>query len=110
MLDKIDTDGILFPETTNKDILQTIANISAEVNVLRRSIYKGHKVKSLTKPKTLKAGLKMDREQTIIKMYNAGHQINEIWHATGYKSRTSVFRVLKRNGIELNRMKKNEIL
>lgn len=108
LLDKIDTAGILYPETSPTDVLNTIGKLSSEVATLRRGIYKGQKIKSLTKARTLKAGLKMDREKTVVRMYAAGHHINEIWHATGYKSRTSVFRVLKRNGVELNRGKRKE--
>ena len=36
-------------------------------------------------------------------MNNAGHSIDDIWKVSGYRSRTSVFRVLNRNGVQLNR-------
>ncbi|HPJ69192.1 MAG TPA: hypothetical protein PLS62_15530, partial [Desulfobacteraceae bacterium] len=47
--------------------------------------------------------LRKDREKTVVKMYKSGKSIDDIWKASGYRSRTSVFRVLARNGVELNR-------
>ena len=49
------------------------------------------------------SALKLDREKTVVNMYNSGHSINDIWKVSGYKSRTSVFRVLNRHGVKLNR-------
>lgn len=46
---------------------------------------------------------KLDREKTVINMYAAGHPIDEIWRASGFKSRSSVFRILNKHGIKLNR-------
>ena len=46
---------------------------------------------------------KLDREKTVINMYAAGHPIDEIWRASGFRSRSSVFRILNKNGIKLNR-------
>ena len=53
--------------------------------------------------KTLKASLKLDREKTVVNMYNSGHSIDDIWKVSSYKSRTSVFRALNRHGANLNR-------
>lgn len=36
-------------------------------------------------------------------MYNGGHAIDDIWSVSGFKSRSSIFRVLKKYGITLNR-------
>ncbi len=36
-------------------------------------------------------------------MYDAGHFIDDIWKVSGYRSRTSVFRVLNGSGVQLNR-------
>lgn len=46
---------------------------------------------------------KLDREKTVINLYAAGHPIDEIWRASGFKSRSSVFRILNKHGIKLNR-------
>ena len=70
---------------------------------LRRDEGHAMRLRKKTQPKTLKAGLKLDREKTVVKMYNSGHSIDDIWKVSGYKSRISVFRVLNRHGVKLNR-------
>ena len=40
---------------------------------------------------------------TIVNMYNGGHAIDDIWAVSGFKSRSSIFRILKKYGITLNR-------
>ena len=40
---------------------------------------------------------------TIVNMYNGGHAIDDIWAVNGFKSRSSIFRILKKYGITLNR-------
>ena len=57
----------------------------------------------LQSTRLLKTELKIDREKTVVNMYNSGHSIDDIWEVSGYKSRTSVFRVLNRYGVQLNR-------
>ena len=46
---------------------------------------------------------KLDREKTVINLYVAGHPIDEVWRAGGFRSRSSVFRILNKHGIKLNR-------
>ncbi|MDO4497891.1 MAG: recombinase family protein, partial [Bacteroidales bacterium] len=46
---------------------------------------------------------KQEREMTIVNMYNGGHSIDDIWHVSGFRSRSSVFRILNKHGITLNR-------
>ena len=100
--DKIDTGGELFIETKAADVLSIIGRLSSEANVLRRR--EAHSLQTgAAEPKTIKAGLRKDREKTVVKMYKSGKSIDGIWKASGYRSRTSVFRVLARNGVELNR-------
>lgn len=101
--DKIDTRGELFTQTTVGDVLTSIGKLSSEVISLRRSEGRVLRLRKETHPKTLKAGLKLDREKTVVNMYNSGHSIDDIWKVSGYKSRTSVFRVLNRHGVQLNR-------
>ena len=48
---------------------------------------------------------RMDREKTIINLYAAGHPIDDIWKASSFHSRSSVFRILNKYGIKLNRGK-----
>lgn len=101
--DRIDTGGQLYQETTVGDVLSSIGRLSSEVMYLRRAEGRAVRLRKETQPKTLKAGLKLDREKTVVNMYNSGHSIDNIWKVSGYKSRTSVFRVLNRHGVKLNR-------
>ena len=99
--DRIDTKGVLFPETGANDVLDIISRLSSEATSVRRA-EQGLKSSRKVKPNA-KRGLRQYRDKTIISMYNAGHSIDDIWEASGYASRASVFRVLNRNGIQLNR-------
>lgn len=101
--DRIDTKNELFPETTAGDVLDTISRISEEATKVRRSEGRiVRNLKSQRKEKT-KSALRQDREKMIVNMYKSGHVIDDIWKVSGFKSRTTIFRVLKRNGVELNR-------
>ena len=84
-------------------MLSSIGRLSSEVMYLRRAEGRAVRLRKETQPKTLKVGLKLDREKTVVNMYNSGHSIDDIWKVSGYKSRTSVFRVLNRYGVQLNR-------
>ena len=101
--DRIDTKNELFPETTAGDVLDTVSRISEEATKVRRSEGRiVRNLKSQRKEKT-KSALRQDREKIIVNMYKSGHVIDDIWKVSGFKSRTTIFRVLKRNGVELNR-------
>ena len=101
--DRIDTKNKLFTDTTAGDVLDTISRISEEATKVRRSEGRiVRNLKSQRKEKT-KSALRQDREKIIVNMYKSGHVIDDIWKVSGFKSRTTIFRVLKRNGVELNR-------
>ena len=55
------------------------------------------------KAKTKSTHLRQDRETTIINMYNGGHSIDDIWQISRFKSRSSIFRILRKYGVTLNR-------
>ena len=99
--DRIDTGGELFPETGANDVLATISRLSSEATSVRRA-EQGLKSSRKVRPNA-KRGLRQYRDKTIISMYNAGHSIDDIWEASGYACRASIFRVLNRNGVTLNR-------
>lgn len=101
--DRIDTKDELFPDTTAGSVIDTISRISEESTKVRRS--EGRLVRNLKseRKERTKSALKMDREKMIVNMYKSGHVIDDIWKVSGFKSRTTIFRVLKRNGVELNR-------
>lgn len=100
--DEIDSAGQIFTGTTPADVLRTLGDMASEANALRRRVVRSQK-KQRSVPKTIKATLRKDRELSIVKMYSSGVSIDDIWKTSGYKSRTSVFRVLARNGVKLNR-------
>ena len=100
--DGIDSGNILFPDTTQADILRTIGGLSAEATSIRRSENR-MLMKRKGKVNLVKDALRVDREKAIVNMYNSGVSMDDIWRMSGFKSRTSVFRVLNRNGVELNR-------
>ena len=91
--DCIDSGNELFPETQMSDILNVVALLPKEAFDVRKSSDAIRKVKS--------------RMRTLSPVeYKSGHLINEIWKASGFRSRSSVFRVLKEAGITLNRGRK----
>ena len=101
--DEIDSNGVLFPDTSVGAVLDVIGRISHEATLIRRSEARMLQRRKDIKPKTEKEGMRMKKEKTVVSMYNAGHSIDDIWKVSGYRSRTSVFRVLNRNGVKLNR-------
>ena len=100
--DRIDSGNLLFPDTTQADILRTIGGLSAEATSIRRSENR-MLMKRKGKVNLVKDALRVDREKAIVNMYNSGVSLDDIWRMSGFKSRTSVFRVLNRNGVQLNR-------
>ena len=48
---------------------------------------------------------KADKEILIVDMYVNGHSFEDIMAVSGYSSRSSVFSVLHRHGVKLNRGK-----
>lgn len=106
--DRIDTANEFFPETTAGDVLDTIGRLSSEATKIRRS--EGRMIRNLKEQRKErnKSALRIEKEKTIVNMYKSGHVIDDIWKVSGYKSRTSVFRVLKRNGVVLNRVSRTQ--
>lgn len=105
--DRIDSSNILFPETKPSDVLVMMGSLPDEVLALRKSAE--HVIKLQEKmivslpPVSASKMQKLDREKTVVNLYVAGHPIDEIWRASGFRSRSSVFRILNKHGIKLNR-------
>ena len=103
--DKIDTGDKLFPETTVADVMLMFGSLPEEAMALRKA--SAH-VQNLQRnfserPKTKIAETKQERESVIVSMYNSGHTIDDIWTVSGFRSRSSVFRILNKYGVKLNR-------
>ena len=104
--DKIDSKGALFPSTSIADVLFMFGSLSEEVVTLRKAASHVERIKSGIKPAkspTPKKGI--DRERNIVNMYNNNYTIDDIWKVSGFKSRSSVFRILNKYGVKLNRGK-----
>ena len=109
--DGIDSGNELFPETKVSDVLSMVAQAA------RRS---QRRAQDGSKPGRLTKGIKvlsqaaygrMERKKLVVNMYKCGYTIEDIWKSSGFRSRSSIFRVLKDAGVELkrsrNKMKDN---
>lgn len=101
--DGIDSAGKLFTDTKLQDVLFKIGALSAEVAVMRRQAAHISKLTSTAKTVGGKIMNKQEREKTIVSMYQNGSSIDAIWHSSGFRSRSSVFRILNKHGITLDR-------
>ncbi len=103
--DRIDTKNELFPETTPADVMEMIGALPQEVAVLRKAVShvnRLRRVKVQAPPKRVK---KLEVEKKIVEMYNRNISIDDIWEKSGFHSRSSVFRILNKYGVTLNRGK-----
>ncbi len=105
--DKIDSKGKLFPETTVAEVLEMFGALPEEAAALRKaSAHVMHLQLNIKSPtKKTKSLSKTDREKTIVDMYNNGHSIDDIFAVSGFSSRSSIFRILNKHGVKLNRGK-----
>lgn len=104
--DKIDSRGDLFPETKAVDVLEMLGSLPEECAALRKaSAHVIHLKQNIALPTKDKNISKTEREKTIVAMYNNGHSIDDIWKVSGFSSRSSVFRILNKYGVSLNRGK-----
>ena len=105
--DQIDSRNELFPETRPSDVLEMMGALPEEVLALRKSAE--HVVnlqeKMIVSPPPVSSAKmqKLDREMTVINQYVAGHPIDDVLRASGFRIRSSVFRILNKHGIKLNR-------
>lgn len=104
--DKIDTRGDLFPETKVADVMEMFGSLPEECAALRKaSAHIIHLKQNINQPTKEKNISKTEREKTIVAMYNNGHSIDDICKVSGFNSRSSVFRILNKYGVSLNRGK-----
>lgn len=100
--DKVDSKDEVFPHLSSEALLNIFGALPSEVAILRKASTHVTRLKQVkTKPKAVKK--RQDREKTIVNMYNGGHSIDDIWHISGFRSRSSIFRILNKHGITLNR-------
>ncbi len=105
--DKMDSKSELFPETTTGEVLQMFGSLPEEALATRKA--SAHVINlrqniRIVKP-TLTHQTKEQREKKIVEMYQANQTIDDIWRTSGFSSRSSVFRILNKYGVNLNRGK-----
>ena len=100
--DKIDSKDEVFPAMKTSEFLDMIGSLPAEVARFRKASTHIMRLRTVKK-KTKATKSRQERETTIVNMYNGGHAIDDIWAVSGFKSRSSIFRILKKYGIALNR-------
>lgn len=104
--DKIDTRSEMFPDTTAAEVLEMFGAFPEEVAALRKaSSHIMHLQQNIKAPETPKALSKVEREKNIVDMYNSGYSLDEIWKMSGFNSKSSLWRVLNKYGVHLNRGK-----
>ena len=74
------------------------------VKVSNFAMMLSHLQQNIRPPKKSERALsKLEREKNIVNMYNEGHSIDDIFAISGFTSRSSVFRILNKHGVTLNR-------
>lgn len=101
--DSIDTSNELFPETKVSDVLAVIARLPEEANTVRKWASQTGKNTKGIKVLSRAAYGRAERKKLVVNMYRSGYSIEDIWKASGFRSRSSVFRVLKDEGVEPSR-------
>ena len=95
----------LFKETTAADVLEMVGALPEEIAALRKS--SSHVMlfqKNIKSPtKTGKNLSKSERNKNIVDMYNAGYSIDDIANVSGFSSKSSIFRILNKYNVDLNR-------
>ena len=101
--DKIDSGDELFPETKTSDVLTAIALLPKEANAVRVPSKPFQRMRRKIKVMSKKQLGRAERNRRIINMYREGFSIDDIIDQSGFKSRSSVFRILNDAGVDLNR-------
>lgn len=101
--DHIDSMNELFPETKTSDLLRVIAKLPEEANAVRKMVSRSGKWTKGIKVLSQAAYGRVERNKRVVNMYKSGYTIDDIWKASGFRSRSSVFRVLNNAGVELKR-------
>ena len=103
--DCIDSGNELFPETQMSDILNVVALLPKEAFDVRKSSDAIRKVKSRMRTLSPVDYNRIERKECVVNMYKSGYTIDDIWKTSGFRSRSSIFRVLKDAGVELKRFR-----
>lgn len=103
--DRIDTRNELFPDTTVGQVMEMFGALPEEIAVLRKSSDHIRSLQQGIKVPAKKILPKAEREKAIVDMYNNGYSIDDIFAISGFSSKSSVWRILNKYGVKLNRGK-----
>lgn len=102
--DRIDTRSELFPDTSAADVLWIIGSFPEEIAALRRfSAHVEELQQNIKAPAIPQIASKADREKLIVDMYVNGHSLDDIWATSGFSSKSSIWRILNKYGVKLDR-------
>ncbi len=103
--DRIDTGNELFPETSVIQVMEMFGSLPEEVAVLHNKLIynKAYSPKKISIPVVVHNRDRGERERGIVAMYNNNVSIDDIMAVSGYKSRSTIFRILAKYGVKLNR-------
>lgn len=105
ILDRIDSHQLLFQDIENMTlhIFDVLANFTAESVELKKKVTSIRRTNKKQLAKRQVGVSKLERNMNVINLYISGYPINEIWKQSGFRSRSSVFRILNDAGIKLQR-------
>ena len=105
VLDRIDSHQLLFPEVENMTahIFDVLAAFTSETVGLKKKVASIQRANKKQLAKRQVGISKLERNMNVINLYKSGYPINEIWKLSGFRSRSSVFRILNDAGIKLQR-------
>ncbi len=95
--DMLDTEDVIFQLSSAQSLINIMGKLPMEVNELRRQVEIA-KPKSISQPEGNVKENKLKRNVRVINMYLAGHSLRGICSQMKI-CRTSVYNILKRNGI-----------
>lgn len=105
VLDRIDSHEQLFQDIDNMTlhIFDVLANFTSQTVELKKKVTSIQRTNKKQLAKRQVGISKLERNMNVINLYKSGYPINEIWKLSGFRSRSSVFRILNDAGIKLQR-------
>lgn len=100
--DRIDTKGELFAPPSPEEFLNLIASIPKDIIAMRQSLGE-ERLQQVTRSVSDKKTARQKRDHKVVNLYLAGHSLDMIMKQTGIKH-TSLYNILKRNGIKRDRI------
>ncbi len=101
--DKFDTDDKAYPARSSKEMVNYLVSIPKDALQMRAEIKRGMKPKALRRFKATGAKNKPERNAAIVNLYQSGMPISAIQKVSGFRSRSSLYRVLDDAGVAYNR-------